>query len=344
MKPSPDHDATCREHWPGVPGNALRPLTDAPFQPKASRAEMPPIGFVMTTERCHLSCVMCHFNGPKAKRIGETTIEPDLVVKLLERRPRGEPIWFVATGEFFSDPNALDHIRAARDRGLLPRVITHGQHLVPEFIEKVLEAGVTELLISVDSIDARQYAKIRRGGRLDVILDACRYLQGKKSAYPHLKVGISVVCLGKNQPGRSEVMAFWKPRVDYVQFVSEYYDVFRMRRLFFVPKQRTDCHVQLIPLPSGRVAPCCAIAIYSHDHDVSWLPHLADCTAEEAYRTLCDMYEDSTSPLSKLCTTCDWWVQFHTDETGRTPCWQKVTFDEQPSGGIAGEIPPRSFA
>ena len=133
----------------------------------------------MTTELCHLSCVMCHFNGPKARR-GATTLDPDLVLKVLTSRPKNDKILFVSTGEFFSDPNALLYIRMASELGLWPRAITHGQLLTPEFIDRILAAGLKELLISVDSIDRNQYAKIRRGGTLDVILNACAYLKKRK--------------------------------------------------------------------------------------------------------------------------------------------------------------------
>lgn len=315
-------------NWPQIKGTVLRGITEAPFRPNANRQATPPLGFFMTTEKCHLSCVMCHFNGPNAvKKSG--TIDPALVRKVLEGRPAGEHIWFVATGEFFSDPNALLHLQAAAELGLSPRVITHGQLLVPDFIDRVLETGVREILVSVDSIDPRQYAKIRRGGRLDVVLDACAYLRAEKARYPGLSIGVSAVCLS-NAMERKDVEEFWRTRVDYLQFVSEYHDIFRFRRIFRVPEKRTDCDIKLIPLPSGRIAPCCAVAVYSHDEDISWLPHLAENTPEQAYQKLCDLYEDEASPLAKLCQKCDWWVQFQTDDRGASPIVDIVRFQPQP--------------
>jgi MoaA/NifB/PqqE/SkfB family radical SAM enzyme len=280
----------------------------------------------MTTELCHLSCVMCYFNGPKARR-GTTTLDPDLVLKVLSSRPKNEKILFVATGEFFSDPNALLYIRMASELGLWPRVITHGQLLTPEFIDRILAAGLKELLISVDSIDKNQYAKIRRGGTLDVILNACAYFKQKKMADTDLRLGITVICFPKSNHSREEVVDFWRERVDYIQFVSEYYDVFQLRRLFFLPDRRVNCSLKLIPLPSGYVAPCCAIAIYSHDHDVSWLPHLANVSPKQAYDELCNMYEDQASPLAHICTKCNWWTQFYTNEKGNTPIFEMIEFN-----------------
>jgi MoaA/NifB/PqqE/SkfB family radical SAM enzyme len=254
------------------------------------------------------------------------TLDPALVRKALTGRPPGEAIWFVATGEFFSDPNALAHLRTARELGLRPRVITHGQLLAPALIDEILEIGVREILVSVDAIDPDRYARIRRGGRLEIILDACAYLRGQKPRYPGLRVGVTVICFAKQPEERAAVEAFWRPRVDYVQFVSEYYDIFRFRRIFSTPRQRINCEVKLYPLPTGRVAPCCAVAIYAHDRDVSWLPHLNEDGPEEAYRKLCDLYDDPLNPLGAICKGCDWWVQFQTDRRGRSPIYERVEF------------------
>jgi hypothetical protein len=312
--------------WPSLDGRQLAAITRAPFQPRAARADSPPLHFVFTTEKCELSCVMCHFNGPNAIRKAGT-LDPALVRKALTGQPPGTPIWFVATGEFFSDPNALVHLRTARDLGLGPRVITHGNLLTPALIDEILEIGVREILISVDSIDADRYARIRRGGRLQIILDACAHLRVRKAEYPDLRVGVTAICFPRQPAERSVVEEFWRTRVDYVQFVSEVYDVVRFRHVFYLPPRRTDCRLSLIPLPSGRVAPCCAVMIHSHENDASWLPHLAEDSPEAAYRKLCDLYDDPQSPLGKLCQTCDWWVQFHGSETGSTPICQRVDLD-----------------
>lgn len=130
--------------WQSVSGDQLRRLSDSSFTPKAERSEIPRFGYFMTTELCHLSCVMCHFNGPKATRRGAETLDPELVVKVLRSRPAGEQIWFVSTAEFFNDPNALSYIKTAAELGLSPRAITHGQMLVPKFIEEIMAAGIKE--------------------------------------------------------------------------------------------------------------------------------------------------------------------------------------------------------
>jgi hypothetical protein len=51
----------------------------------------------------------------------------------------------------------------AVDLGLIPRVITHGQLLTPALMDEITAIGVSEILVSLDSIDPDQYARIRRG-------------------------------------------------------------------------------------------------------------------------------------------------------------------------------------
>src|SRR5689334_14799081 len=109
------------------------------------------VGGVSTTDVCNLSCVMCHFNGPKAVRLDKTlTVEE--VRQFVSSVPKG-PLWFAATGDFLVDPNALEHLRTAVTYGHEPCVLTNGQLLTPELIDRMLEIGVRQITLSVDAID-----------------------------------------------------------------------------------------------------------------------------------------------------------------------------------------------
>src|SRR6266850_2405636 len=82
----------------------LHSISLRPFVPTAQRGENFQAGGITTTEICNLTCVMCHFNGPKAVR-KEGVLDPRQVEKYLRQLPAGTTIWFAATGEFFMDPN-----------------------------------------------------------------------------------------------------------------------------------------------------------------------------------------------------------------------------------------------
>jgi len=120
--------------------------------------------------------------------------------------------------------------------------------------------------------------------------------------------------------------AYWRGKVDAVDFNAEYFRTFRYRNIFFEPPRRVDCALATFILPSGRISPCCAVTVYQHEHDVSWLPHIAETSLQEAYDRLCDMYEDPDSPLAKLCRSCEWWIMWaHRDNM--TPYGRHVKLD-----------------
>lgn len=223
---------------------------------------------------------------------------------------RRSPLWIAATGELFLDPNALDHLRAAVALGHRVAVLSHGQMFTPQLLDQVLEIGVRTVRMSCDSIDPVQYRKIRRGGELSRILDAASYLQEQKKKYKDLRVEITCTLLSNTFNRQKEFESFWSDKVDRLLFNVEYYDVFKYRRTFHNPAKRHNCEIKTYVVPSGHIAPCCAITVYQHEGDTSWLPHVDTHTLAEAYEQLCDMYEDPQSPLSRLCRKCDWWIMW----------------------------------
>jgi hypothetical protein len=78
-------------------------------------------------------------------------------------------------------------------------------------------------------------------------------------------------------------------------------------------------------MPSGRIAPCCAMAVYQHEHDVTWLPHIDEITSlQSAHEKLCDLYEDPKGPMASICSKCDWWIL---SMSGNSPYIRAVNFD-----------------
>lgn len=278
------------------------------------------VGGVTSTEVCNITCVMCHFNGPWAPR-KQGVLTVDEVKTYLEQIPRG-PVWFAGTGEFFMDPNALTHLRNAVALGHQPCILTNGLLLTPALMDEILDLGVRSFHISVDEIAPEKYRKIRIGGDLQIILDSCAYLRARKTKYPDLHVGINVTLFRKTFLRQQEFIDYWRGKVDQVNFNAEYYDIFKFRNTFFEAEQRCDCHLKVYLLPTGQMAPCCAMTVYQHHHQVDWLPHIRDTTPEEALRRFHEMYRDPSSPLGQLCKGCDWWIMWARDAEGKTanPC------------------------
>lgn len=300
-------------------GLDLSAMTRAPFTAQASRADSFVFGSITTTEVCNLSCVMCHFNGPNAIKKGKT-LDPALVRKALDELPAGFQVPMAATGEFFLDPFALDHLRYAISRGLKPLILSHGQAYTPELLDELLQIGVRGFRMSCDAIDAVHYERIRRGGKFQIILDAVAHLDMRRADFPDLTIEIGCTLFRKTFHLQPQFEDFWRARgVDRVNFNAEYFDIFRYRNLLATPEKRVDCRIQTYVLPSGKISPCCAIMVYAHDHDVEWLPDVRTHSLQQAYDELCDMYDDPGSPLAKQCADCDWWIMWDQGAEGNSP-------------------------
>lgn len=320
----------------------LERATSAPFVPRANRdAEADFSGFA-TTETCELSCVFCHFNGPSATKKART-LPPSLVEKGLREARAGQKIHFAATGDFFQDPHAMDHLQASLDLGHPVNVLSHGQSMPPDRVDDMLQMGVREFRFSVDHIESRAYAKIRRGGDLDKVLATIDYLRRRKADFGDISVEVNCILIGDTRERMQEFADFWSTRVDAVHFHAEYHDVLKFRNLFHVPEVRNDCHIQLYVLPSGQIAPCCAMMVQSHETDTSWLPNIQDDSLQEAYDRLCDMYEDPSSELGKVCAKCQWWVMWADQKDGASPYMKSVRFDQpEPVPGPAPSTAPEA--
>lgn len=322
-------EATTRTKSPRtLEAEALERATAVPFVPRADRAPLDMMSFA-TTETCELSCVFCHFNGPNAIKKAKT-ISPELVEKGVRELPAGKTVYFAATGDFFQDPNALQHLRTTIALGHPVHVLSHGQNMPPPLIDDMLAMGVREFRFSVDHIEPAQYAKIRRGGELQRVLDTIDYLTERKAEIADINVEINCILIGDAKERMEEFSEFWRPRIDAINFHAEYYDSLKFRSVFHVPEKRNDCHLQPYVMPSGEITPCCAMMVKAHEEDLTWLPNIRDVSVQEAYDKLCDMYEDPNSELGKICSQCQWWIMWSEVKDGATPYMKQIRFDRRP--------------
>lgn len=286
------------------------------------------VGAINTTEVCNLECVMCHFNGPRATK-KKRLLDPATVRKVLEQIPSGNHLWFSGTGDFTMDPNALDHLRAAVELGHKPCLLSNGQLFDSGTLDQYLEIGVRWFRFSVDAIEPDHYARVRRGGQLQRVLDTCAHLRARKKTYPDLQVEVNNTLFKNTFNRQEEFIEFWRGKVDAVNFNAEYHDVFRFRNLFFDPGEPVDCKIRVYLLPDGRLAPCCAMMVYQQEHQVDWLPHVSEMRLEDAQRYFEDLYADPSSPLRAHCQSCDWWLLWKTDDQGRSPYWRNVPLEQR---------------
>ena len=125
------------------------------------------------------------------------------------------------TGEPLLAPDIAEWASEAKAAGVLDiSLITNGRLLTPGLSRRLIEAGLTRLMISVDAGSPEVYARVRPGGDWDLLLanvDAFLRLRAEMgSVTPLLRV--SFVEMGVNQADRGAFEAIFGPRADYLSF------------------------------------------------------------------------------------------------------------------------------
>ena len=81
---------------------------------------------------------------------------------------------FYFQGEPFLNPQFLDMVRYASDRGIYTATSTNAHYLKDEVARKTVESGLDRLIISIDGTTQEVYENYRVGGKLEKVLEGTR--------------------------------------------------------------------------------------------------------------------------------------------------------------------------
>jgi MoaA/NifB/PqqE/SkfB family radical SAM enzyme len=128
------------------------------------------------TTRCNFTCGFC-----AGRHLDQSDLAPADFARVLAAFPDVRHLELQGEGEPLLHPGFFEMARRARDRGIRVSSITNGSLFTPRNVERLLEAGVSSLLISIESPDHDEFRRIR-GGRLEKVSDGIRALLGARRA------------------------------------------------------------------------------------------------------------------------------------------------------------------
>ena len=110
---------------------------------------------------------------------------------------------FYFQGEPYINPDFLDMVREATERGIYTITSTNGHFLNDANARRTIESGLDRLIISVDGTTQEVYEQYRKSGKLETVLQGARNLvkwkRELKSATPHLIFQFLVVKPNEHQ-------------------------------------------------------------------------------------------------------------------------------------------------
>ncbi len=122
------------------------------------------------TTSCNLRCPECP-SGLRAFTRPKGMLDQSFFQKTIDELAK-ELVYliFYFQGEPYLNPDFLDMVKYASDKGIYTATSTNAHFLSDERAKQTVESGLDRLIISIDGTTQDVYQQYRRGGRLDRVL------------------------------------------------------------------------------------------------------------------------------------------------------------------------------
>lgn len=155
------------------------------------------------TTACNLRCPECP-SGLRAFSRPTGNLRSDFFRKTIDDLHRDLSfLIFYFQGEPYINPDFLNMVQYASQRGIYTITSTNGHFLNEENARKTIESGLDRLIISVDGSTQEVYEQYRKSGKLEVVLQGARnvvkWKKELKSKTPHLIFQFLVVRPNEHQ-------------------------------------------------------------------------------------------------------------------------------------------------
>lgn len=131
---------------------------------------------IEVTNTCNLRCPFCptgkHLYGRKPAMVDLSHVE-----RLLDELGRYLYIMYLFNkGEPLLHPQIGRIVRMVHDRGIHTLISTHLNITNKKQLERVCDAHLDSMILSIDGVSQETYAKYRIGGNLELVLDSIRHI------------------------------------------------------------------------------------------------------------------------------------------------------------------------
>ncbi|MDR2963068.1 MAG: radical SAM protein [Bacteroidales bacterium] len=161
------------------------------FKIHATR-RMPAFVSIEPTNVCNLRCPECP-TGNRQSRVGKGAISletVDVIVPQIAPYACFVNVYF--QGEPFLNKEFPEIIARISAHNIMTSTSTNAQCIIPETAQKIVQAKLTKLIVSLDGYDQQSYELYRQGGNFETVLRALDYIHEEKlrqkSRYPIVEV------------------------------------------------------------------------------------------------------------------------------------------------------------
>lgn len=156
--------------------------------------------YVEPTNRCNLACVTCirHAWDEPFGDMEWTTYQA--LIDGLSDFPGAKTIAFAGLGEPLLHERFPEMIQLAYERGFRTEMTSNAMLLTPSLAAKLIEAGLDQLVVSIDGASSDALGAVRPGASLNEITTNIRLLNrlSRQKTKKRLRIGIEFVAMKRN--------------------------------------------------------------------------------------------------------------------------------------------------
>lgn len=172
---------------------------------------------VETVNACNAKCVMCAMNDRINRK--DTIMNKDLFAKFVKEigdyADWIETVCLNRDGEPILDKNLPERVKLLKDIGIRKVTFaTNGQLLNSELVYKLINAGLDDIMISIDAASKKTFEAIRLNLDYETVVNnTLNLIRIRNESGKELTIRIRMVIMDKNRHEVKKWLAFWRPKV-----------------------------------------------------------------------------------------------------------------------------------
>jgi MoaA/NifB/PqqE/SkfB family radical SAM enzyme len=165
---------------------------------KGEATHRPTEAFVEIVSDCNLRCTMCALSFVPGAKPGPLDYRGQITRPMFERAlpllSRATKVFLMGTGEPTMHPDLPWMVRTLISQGAWVTFNTNGTLMTESLARELVDAGLTQVVLSLDGGRAETFEKIRRGAKLKAILENMHRLRKIRDesgrGYPQILVSM----------------------------------------------------------------------------------------------------------------------------------------------------------
>ena len=262
---------------------------------------------IESTSACNLKCTFCD-KLPVLKSGQLGFIDLSLYKKIIDEGEKYKlcSVKLSYRGEPLLHKNIVEMVAYAKSKGVLDVYFnTNGMLLTESMSEKLIDAGLNRISISIEGTDPLTFEKERVGAKFDVIFDNIKMLtkfkKEKNVSYPKLRIQ-TVVLPGLNL---DEYRDFWGPRCDEVAAV-DYKDADHREKGIVANWACPQLWQRMTIEWGGAVLPCNNDDLRNFSPGNAYDRSIYDCWHDVRLNQMRSLHKRGSSHKISDCDGCPW--------------------------------------